>query len=97
MEQIFSFLYEKDGQYTVLSLNDAKEQEKSLLKEGWNHVATLDTLAWVNYQFNHMTTEIMDKVNERADQFILSFQNGLKPTLVISVSELEQILKEYFK
>lgn len=46
------FVYHKNDEIKVLDLETAKKLNDKLLKEEWNHTATLDPCAWIECLFN---------------------------------------------
>lgn len=56
------FVFSKEGKIKVLGLEKAKEQKVELLKNGWEHTATIDPCVWIEYLFNQ--SEDVDIVAE---------------------------------
>lgn len=54
---IFVYYSEAKKKIKVLSLNEAKEQNDTLLESGWSHTATLDARKWLEYLFNEAEAE----------------------------------------
>lgn len=50
--QTFIFIYAKDGKIKSLTLEEAKKVEKTLQKDGWKHVQTLDACTFLDYLYN---------------------------------------------
>jgi hypothetical protein len=52
MEQLFVFVYAKEGKIKCLSLEEAKKQSKGLIEDGWVHTQTLDPCLFIQYLHN---------------------------------------------
>lgn len=52
MEQVFLFVYAKNGKIKVLSIGEAKRLQDDLLKDGWVHTQTLDPCVYIQHLHN---------------------------------------------
>ncbi len=52
MTGVTVFTYYKEGKIKVLNIIDATKEHNILVEEGWEHTATLDAAAWIEYLFN---------------------------------------------
>ena len=50
MKNIY-FVYEKNGDFKALDHEAATTQETALKADGWNHIATIDAPAFIEYQY----------------------------------------------
>lgn len=62
MEQLFVFVFAKDGKIEALNIEDAKRLQNELVKNGWVHTKTLDACAYIQYL--HNDCEEVDLIDE---------------------------------
>ena len=56
------FIYAKDGKIKALDIEQTRQYQSELIKEGWIHTQTLDTCAWIQYIHNDCNE--VDLMNE---------------------------------
>jgi len=47
------FVYQKLGKTEVLQFEEAKEKTSMLADDGWEHVATLNAVEYIRYNYQH--------------------------------------------
>ena len=47
------FVYIKDDKIRCLDLDQAEATEKSLIVEGWKHIATIDPCTFIEHLYNY--------------------------------------------
>lgn len=62
------FVYHKDGQIKVFDLETSGLENNSLIRNGWEHTATLDSCAFIEYLAN----------NKEADDVLHTLQDLFK-------------------
>ena len=58
----FVFVYFKKGKFRCLNLEQAKNQEKELIENGWKHTATLNPEIWMEYFLNSKKEEQEEEI-----------------------------------
>ena len=60
----FVFVYSKGYTIQVFSIETAKEKHDELLKDGWQHSATLDACAFIKHLYdNHTDVSIIESIS----------------------------------
>lgn len=60
----FVFVYILNDKYKVLNIDEAKIKGKDLIKEGWTHIATLDSAIWLESFLNESMTDKIDIIKD---------------------------------
>ena len=47
-----AYIYKKDTTTKVLNHNDAEINHKKLIKKGYSHIATINTIQWIENSLN---------------------------------------------
>jgi len=64
------FVYAKDGKIKVLNTEVASEPNDRLLKQGWEHTATIDACRWLENIYNDLDEEdVITKIRQLASDF----------------------------
>jgi hypothetical protein len=50
---MYAIIYKRNNEVKVLDPQDAVEQEKNLLQQGWQHVASIDCIKYLNTILNN--------------------------------------------
>jgi hypothetical protein len=54
MSEVFVFVYSNDNKIKSLSLEDSRNQDAQLKKDGWKHTATLNACVFISELFNNV-------------------------------------------
>ena len=70
MEQIILFIYSKKGEIRALTSEEAKHLNDFLLKDGWEHISTMDAKRWIEFHYNKLSIKkYEDSCNELVEEF----------------------------
>ena len=61
--QLFVFVYAKDNNVKVLSLDESSAQDGKLKAEGWKHTATLDAKTFIKFLLENTDTALESLYN----------------------------------
>ena len=68
MEHIYAFIYAKDGEIKVLSLQEATRDREELESGGWKHTHTLNPNVYIQYLHNECDNKMLiDEIKALAE------------------------------
>jgi hypothetical protein len=64
MSEVFVFVYSKDNKIKSLSIDDSRDQDAQLKKDGWKHTSTLNACIFISELFNNVPeNELKNTIN----------------------------------
>ena len=60
MEEVFIFIYAKDGKIKALNINESKRLDSKLKDDGWKHTTTLNASTYIQYLHNECRNIIVE-------------------------------------